>query len=217
MKLQKPTLPALFEVPDMEPGLLLSKAAEAEEELENFHIANAFLPDMDLSGQRFSGMFFENCRLPAGLFNRASFVDVRFKGCDFSNCFFEEAYFNRCEWISCKWVGASFEGASFRQTEIVSSNLQYCNLDHSLWDYARMKDCDLSQAYLSNCRLKKAELENCRLVRTSIHRTPLRGMDLTSCELGGLILSENFSELKGALVRADQALELSRLLGIVIQ
>ena len=37
-------------------------------------------------------MFFENCRLPAGLFNRASFVDVRFKGCDFSNCFFEEAY-----------------------------------------------------------------------------------------------------------------------------
>lgn len=217
MKLLKPTLPISFKVPDMEPGLLFSQAAEAEEELENLYIADAFLPDMDLSGQRFSGVFFENCRLPGSFFNRASFVDVRFKGCDFSNCLFEEAYFNRCEWISCKWVGASLEGSTFRQTEIVSSNLEYCNLDHSLWDYVRIKDCDLSQAYLSNCRLKKAELENCRLMRTSVHRTPLHGMDLTSCELGGLVLSENFSELKGALVRADQALELSRLLGIVIQ
>lgn len=217
MRLQKPKLPAGLPISTEDPVLLFSRAAQAEEELEGLHIQNGFFPGTDLSGQRFAGMIFESCRLPGSVLRRASFVDVRFVNCDFSNCQLEEAYFNRCELISCKWIGAGAEGGTFRDTRIFEVNSQYCNLDHSLFDHARLERCDLEHAYLTRCRVKTLELEGCRLIQTSVHQTPLQGLDLSSCEVGGLVLSENFSELRGAKVRADQALELSRLLGIVIQ
>lgn len=217
MKLQQPQFPAMLAAPDCDPAELFFRAAQSEEELEGLHICNGFFPGTDISGQRFRGMIFEGCRFPGSSLRRASFVDVRFLNCDLSNCQLEEAYFNRCECISCKWVGAVLEGCTLRDVKAASVNLQYCNLDHSLFDHVLFENCDLGHAFLTQCRPKKLELEGCRMVQTSVHRTPLQGINLSSCELSGLVVSENFLELKGAVVRADQALELSRLLGIVIE
>ena len=217
MKLQRPVITEEYLRSAEDVQALLLHAIANENGLERVRMRDAFFPGEDLTGLRFQTMILENCRFSGAILQKTSFVDVRFINCDFSNCKMEDTYCNRCEFISCKWVGASLEGATLRQTCFRDSNMQYCNLDHSLFDYVLLQSCDMTSAYLTSCKWKKLELEECRLVQTSFHRTPLKSIDLTTCEISGPVVSESFYELRGAVVRADQAMELSRLLGVVIR
>ena len=51
----------------------------------------------------------------------------------------------------------------------------------------------------------------------SFLHTPLTGLDLTSCELDGLAVSDTNAELRGAVVTMEQAAMLAKRLGIVIK
>ena len=58
---------------------------------------------------------------------------------------------------------------------------------------------------------------DCDLTGTRLFHTPLAGLDLTTCHLEGLVLSDGGEELRGVIVDRWQAGELARRLGIVIR
>ena len=100
---------------------------------------------------------------------------------------------------------------------ITDSNLSFVNLDESKIQNLKVQDSDFSSATLTQCKLKNIVFDNNQLVRTSFFKTPLKGIDLRTCELSGLIVSLECTELKGAVVTMFQAAELSRLMGLVIK
>ena len=55
------------------------------------------------------------------------------------------------------------------------------------------------------------------LQNASFFKTPLKGMDFTTCDIKGLVLSDECSEVRGAVMDLYQAAELAKRLGIVIK
>ena len=70
---------------------------------------------------------------------------------------------------------------------------------------------------MASCQWKQVELLDCSLSGVSFFQTPLSGLDLTSCRLEGLILSQDGGELRGAVVDRWQAAELAKRMGLVIK
>ena len=81
----------------------------------------------------------------------------------------------------------------------------------------RFERCRLREASLTELRAKKGafEVSGCDLARAVLFRTPLAGLDLTTCIIEGAALEG--PELRGAVVTAQQACELARLLGVIIK
>ena len=51
-------------------------------------------------------------------------------------------------------------------------------------------------------------------MRSEFFRTPLKGIDLSSCNIEQLLVSSEKTELKGVIVNTAQAVEFAKLLGI---
>lgn len=77
--------------------------------------------------------------------------------------------------------------------------------------------CMLDNAILSQCKHKNMLFHECSLRGTSFFHTSLKKVDLTSCELEDLALSDEAHELRGAIVNISQATELARHLGLEIK
>ena len=78
--------------------------------------------------------------------------------------------------------------------------------------------CFLRGGGLDNCQFTNVEFEHCNLVEAELHRTSLKGIDLTSSEIAGIrIGSIPGGELKGATVTSLQALDIARMIGITIK
>ena len=78
-------------------------------------------------------------------------------------------------------------------------------------------DTDLSHADFPSCKLKEFQLNGVRMIETNFFHTPLSGVDLTSCEISALTLSEENKELAGAIVDLYQAAELAKRMGLIIK
>ena len=63
--------------------------------------------------------------------------------------------------------------------------------------------------------IKHIEFNDCDLTRATIFRTPLKGLDMTTCTLDGLMV--NLPDLRGMIVTPLQAAELAKLLGLVVR
>jgi hypothetical protein len=51
----------------------------------------------------------------------------------------------------------------------------------------------------------------------TVLRTSLAGIDLSSCDISGLRVSDTFRELRGAVVSSEQAAQLAGLLGVQVK
>ena len=62
-----------------------------------------------------------------------------------------------------------------------------------------------------------------RVLRTATSRAPsssaraLPGIDLSTCEIAGLVLSSDFHELRGCIIDPEQAVDLVGMLGVKIK
>ena len=97
------------------------------------------------------------------------------------------------------------------------SVFSYANFSGTSWESAVLNGCDLQESYLEECRLKKTELNRVKLNRANLFGTALRGLDLRSCEIEGILISDEKKELAGVVVDLYQAAELARLMGLVIR
>ena len=95
--------------------------------------------------------------------------------------------------------------------------LRLANFSQSLWNDCSWRDCDLSGAMWMECRLNQWTAGGCDLTGASFFRTSLKGVDLSTCGIDAITVSETFSELKGLTVGAHQTVGLARLLGIKVE
>ena len=66
-----------------------------------------------------------------------------------------------------------------------------------------------------NAKLKNLKLEDTNLVGVNFFETNLKGIDFTTSNIEGIVVS--IKDLKGAIVSEMQAIELAKLLGIIIK
>ena len=74
----------------------------------------------------------------------------------------------------------------------------------------------MADAFLSELKLKKLKFAYCDLTRADFFRTPLKGMDLSTCTISGIALSDDRHEITGAKISAAQAIDVALMLGVKI-
>lgn len=216
MKLQAPNLP---NNPITTSNLreLLEEAHILDGAVYNARVKKAVYCETGAEGVSFKNVIFEGCNFTGCPLKGASFYDCSFSSCNFSNAGLNGSYFSRCEIKSCKAVGANLRECRMNDVSISDSNLSFVNFDESKMQGVIVRDSDFNSATFTQCKLKNTVFDNNQFVRTSFFKTPLKGIDLRTCELSGLIVSIECTELKGAVVTMFQAAELSRLMGLVIK
>ena len=98
-----------------------------------------------------------------------------------------------------------------------SSNCGYAIFDKCKLSETQVKNSDMSSAELVSCNLKAFKTSGSKYLGTSFFRTALGGVDFSTCLVSGLRVSDTFRELRNAVFSANQAVELSMLLGIRIK
>ena len=172
---------------------------------------------LDIPFFELHGIEFDHCSFVGTNFAKTSFYDCTLTECDFSNAGMDETYFARTRLVGCKLAGVTLNKAFMRSTRLVACMLRYANLGEATLEGTTFLDCDMRESFLNEMRLRKSpRFERCDLTRADFFRTPLRGIDLSTCEIAGIGVSDTHSELVGALIAADQAVDLVGMLGVKV-
>lgn len=215
MKLIEPWMPERFTV--LGDSRRLFEGKEQEDRIEGVCFRGVNEDERDLSRLCLSKVRFENCTFFGSSFEKGEFTDLIFENCNFSGCNFSDSYFNRCAFLSCKGVGATFYGSSIQNLTMDLCSMNYANFDSSKLTKVRICSTELGESNFAQCRMKEIVWEQVVLRQASFFKTPLKGMDFTTSDIGGWVLSDECWELKGAVVDANQAVELAKRLGIVVK
>lgn len=195
----------------------LRQSIETESDIMNLHIANQTLTDEEFDNGYFENVIFEQCTFSKVTMERCSFRNVRFESCAFPNCDFSHSWFHQCEFTGTQLVGVNFGSSNFVDLILQKSALRYANFTSARFDRSSIMDCDLTDTFFAECTLGSFEVDQSRFVRTEFFHTPLKDVDFSTSELDGICVSDRGEELKGAVVNAYQAIELSKLLGLVVK
>lgn len=203
--------------PVMDFASLLREAGEDQRDIKDVRIYGARMNCVDFEHTGFKNTVFENCQFIDCDLSDCSFTDVIFKNCDFSNSSFLRGYFKYCAFTSVKAMGALFCESRMNHVTFGDCNLEYANLDSCIMASVFMGQSDFSHGALSACRFKDVCIKECRFIESSFFKTILKGLDFSDSELAGIQISDDFKELEGAAVNTWQAVELARLLKLVIK
>jgi uncharacterized protein YjbI with pentapeptide repeats len=188
--------------------------------LEGRPLEETCFSELDLSGRKFSelkgsnlvfdSVSFANCEIGS-----INLIDTRFIGCDLSNAMLRRFHATRVDLLDCKLIGM---------------NAFACRWDDVLMDHCDARFAQLGEGRLRRCELRASQLREAGLVRVTFEATKLvdvvlrqadlaetrlAGVDLSACDIEGITL--RVEDLRGAIVSAPQAMELSRLLEVVIK
>ena len=214
MKILPPGLSGpLRPVVDLERTLLECDAME--EDVTDCRFTGSILTGFAMEKVELHRCRLEGCRLEGCSFSQMDFVDVEFIGCDFSGASMNQCLFLRCRFSDCKGIGTDFARSQVRHVTVERGPLRYTNWGEGHFTAVRFSECDLSEGVWLQCVPDSLEWEHCQLGGCNLCRTPLKGMDLTTNAVEGLMVTGE--ELRGAIVTPYQAAELARLLGVVIK
>lgn len=195
---------------------LLDAFAEGEALVTNTSVHGVELACEDAGEATFDTVLFRSCQFDGVDFSGCTFRDVRFESCRFTRVSMERAWLNRCDFISCSAPGLNLLSSRLASVLIADSDFSLANLSETSIDQLRVTSSRLREAALQSVRLKRCEFKQSDLVRLDVFRTPLKGIDVSSCEFSAPVLSSDYRELRGARVSPSQALELASLLGVEV-
>lgn len=194
----------------------IKEALETELPLEHKLFKGEEIEGVYVGRVEFRFVRFENCRILSCDFMKAYFEQVEFYNCDCSNSDFSESYWRESGIVGTKGQGAKFTDAVFRNTKIRESKLDYANFGQAFMENLVVEDCSFVSAFLSELKLKRTVFVRNKFESTDFYKTSLKGMDLSTCELEGPLLSDDFREIKGAKLSPEQAVNVAKMLGIVV-
>ena len=139
------------------------------------------------------------------------------ENCSFAGCRFEGGYWQNVFAEESKFTGCDFNETVFKDTVFRRCLLQYANLNGSVLRQVILDETRLTDSELSECKVQGLQLRAADLTGTNCFKTYFSGTDLTDTEIGGITLSKDFAELRGALITPYQAGGLVKLLGIKVQ
>ena len=196
---------------------LARRAREEDEELSGLLIRDLQLEREDLSGLVLQDVDFDHCRLPDCDWFGTSFSDVTFHTCDLSGGNFENSYWLRFACHETKALGVRLQNCRMRRGLLEQGRFSAANWNQSRLREVRFSSSALTGSFFSRCTFTGVEFQQCDLNQVNFFHTPLEHVDLTTCTIDVLVLSEHCDELKGAVVDLYQAAELSRRMGLVVK
>ena len=104
----------------------------------------------------------------------------------------------------------------FDNVTIKDSNLSLSSFSHSRWKSVAFVACDLASADMSEMQISQVQLQDCNLVGAVLFRTSLMGVDLSSCRIDGIVISDSMDEVRGAKMDLYQSADFIRKLGILL-
>ncbi len=220
METEKKHAPNPPEVPSRpETGASLQETAElaAREarDVMGFLFQDDSLGDVSGNCLEFDRCVFLRCVFSENHVKRMSFVDCVFDHSDLSNMRFEKTTFQRVRFVSCRMTGVSFGDAALTNAELTSCNLDYASFEGTRLDRSLVSQCRMRESIWSGVTFSRMSFEKTDLTQAQWHRTPMKGIDLRGCEITGWAIAPG--DLRGLTVTSLQALELSKLLGIVVE
>lgn len=172
---------------------------------------------LDLAFFEFHNMELNHCALRGIQARKASFYGCTLRGCDLSGAQLNEAFLSRTRLIDCKLEGVQLAKSFWRSSHLEGCLCRYANLGESKFENTRIADCDFREAFLSEVQFRsRTRLEHCTLVRADLFRTSLKGMDLSSCDIAAITVSDSHSELRGMRISREQAIDLVGMLGVEV-
>lgn len=188
---------------------------EDEAYFTDLHIQDGFLEEA-----RAKALYFKSC-----IFENVTFIDVTFDGLELSSCIFKNcdlsrvqanrAIVQKTEFVDCKMTGSVFSEAAFNDVSIENAIGDYFTARYAEFKNTRFSGCKFIGSDFNDSKFTKVEIEHSDLSKSSFTGVHLNGMDLRTNKLDSLSL--RLEDLKGSKVTTLQALELTRLLEIVIE
>lgn len=194
--------------------VVMKRAKETEEDIEGFKFINEMFLELDEENLEFKKCLFQNCKI-SGSLEKTYFTYVIFEDCDFSNFSFEESNFNNVYFKNCKFIGSNFIMTRLNQIKISESNFKYSNFNNSNIKECNIKDCDFSGSEFEDVRFSRLDLKNVSFLGSRFFKTKLGLIDFTECNIDGI--SVEIKDLKDMIVSPYQAVELSKMLEIIIK
>lgn len=210
MKLEQPKLP-----PILEPCTSLEDCIREDPYVhgklfEGCTISNLDIECLHLDGCCFKNVFFEDCRFPM-----IDMIDTVFENCEVLNLQFSEGAIHRIHFTHCRLMGIEILDSTLKNVTFTECNARYANLSGNQIKQTQFIKSDLSSSSFIQCGYTKTVYDHCKLKESEFYNTSLSGMDLSTSDIEGIGVSQNM--LAGAIVNEEQALQLVRLLGIVIK
>jgi uncharacterized protein YjbI with pentapeptide repeats len=190
-----------------------------EKEYQDCEMDKVVATGLDLSDSWFSHIAFDHGWFDRTNFRDCSFVNVMFLSCDLSESIFGGSHFKGCTFSGCKFLGSSFSDVVLQECRFAD-----CIFNYGTWDKSRLK----KEVEFSSCSFKNAgftsivfsvppTFHTCDFTEATFTGTSLKGIDLSACSLDGIIVSDNFKELRGLKISHDQAVAMANLLGITVE
>ena len=132
---------------------------------------------------------FENLEITDEVFAIVEFQNCEFQHCKIMTSKMEKLTFADCLFVNCDFSNTSFERASFVRCKFENCKGLGCNFVEARWYH------NLSEA--------------------QFFKTKLNGMDFRTSNIEGILVS--LESLKGAIVTDYQAVDLAKLIGIIIK
>lgn len=175
---------------------------------------------LDLMGQEIRGFtaresIYERSSFANAVLTGLRLRDVRLEGCDLSNATALGFEAIRVEFIQCRLTG--LKAMECRWQDVL---VEDCDLKYAQFNDARFEICEFRSSACQESDFRGADVSGLRLSRVLLEKADftgaaLSGLDLRSCGIDGLVVRPD--DVAGAIVSPPQALELARLLGVVIQ
>lgn len=172
---------------------------------------------LDPDATSFSEVVFHNCSFEDVDFSGCTFTDILFVGCRFISCSMERSWLNRVDFRACSAPGLGFNQGRLTGVSFTDCQLRYADFSEASVRGVVARDTCLAESVWRAVKLGRVELERCDLSRADVMRTSLEGVDLSSCNIGGLVVSSGLRELRGAIIAPEQALDLVGFLGVRIK
>jgi uncharacterized protein YjbI with pentapeptide repeats len=193
---------------------------DAEALFADERIEESLAQNLILSGQKIESLvvwnsIFDNVSLASSKIGKLRLRDVRLVNCDLSNAILHGFDATRIEFINCRMTGMRAIECHWEDTLVENCDLRYVQLSESHIRSSEFKSCNLSEADLQGVNFEGAIFSNAILRQADLSRAKLQGIDLRGAEIEGFIVRPE--DLRGAIFNVGQAIDLTRLLGIVIK
>ncbi len=185
-----------------------------ETELD-FEYHDEIVTALDCSKIEFNQVIFNNCIFNDVIIDEGLFYNITFNNCDLSNIKLYNCYFKDCKFNQSKLSGSQFSGSQFKNVNFSKNQMNYSFFNEVKMESVIIDECNLEEAYLVDMKFKKKiEFINTILSNCSLVNSLFTGIDLSSCEIDGLILSDDFREIRGSKLCHHQLLDLVHLFKI---
>lgn len=188
---------------------------EDEAAIKNIYISDYTINTQEANKVNLEGVIFNKVDLKGITLNSLELTDVRFENCDLSNANFIGVIIHRTEFIDCKIMCLNLNDSTLQNMYMYNYNGQFI-----LMNYAQMKnvillDCVFENSNLQHSKFDKVEFRKYNFKLSQMSGTSLSGIDLSNSDFEGVGVRPE--DIRGAIVSPMQAVDFSKLFGLIIK